>query len=181
MSTLKVNNITDLGDDAVVTSGVLDTLAVPAGGILQAVSVNKTETFSSSSTSLTDVTGLTASITPSSASNKILVFTSIMHGSSANGRTIFTVADGDNNLLLSPDSPGTKTPGFVGFETDELANLMNANYSFLHSPNTTSSFTYKIRTLTQVGTVYVNRTGNSGDSPTLAAGVSTITLMEVAG
>ena len=127
------------------------------------------------------MTGLSATITPKSTTSKILVLTSIMHGSLANGRTIFTLADGDNNNLLEPDSPGTKTPGFVGFETDETANLMNANYSFLHSPNTTSSFTYKIRTLTQVGTVYVNRTGNTGDSPTLAAGVSTITLIEVAG
>ena len=73
MSTLKVSNITDLGNDAVVTSGVLDTLAVPAGGILQVLSATKTTAFTQASSTQTVITDLTLSITPSSASSKILI------------------------------------------------------------------------------------------------------------
>ena len=152
-----------------------------SGGILQVVQAVKTDTFSSTSTSLTDVTGLTASITPSSTSSKILVLTSVTHGSSANIRTLITLADGSNNNLVTPDSPGSRTPVFVGFETNQTANLMNANFSLLHSPSTTSTFTYKIRAATQSGTVYINRDGNGADSSSIGRGVSTITLIEVAG
>jgi len=42
--------------------------------VLQVVSATKTDTFSTSSTSFVDVTGLTANITPSSTSSKIMVF-----------------------------------------------------------------------------------------------------------
>ena len=73
MSTLRVDNVTDLGDDPVVTAGVVAGGALPAGSILQVVSVTKTDSFTTSSSSFVDITGLSATITPSSASSKILV------------------------------------------------------------------------------------------------------------
>ena len=44
------------------------------GSVLQVVSQDKTTAFSTTSNSFVDVTGLSVSITPSSSSNKILVF-----------------------------------------------------------------------------------------------------------
>ena len=46
----------------------------------QVVSVNKTDTFSTNSTSKVDITGMSVSITPSSTSSKIMVFAEINHG-----------------------------------------------------------------------------------------------------
>ena len=49
-------------------------LATGVGGkIIQIVHVDKNDFFSTTSTSFTDITGLTANITPTSASNYILV------------------------------------------------------------------------------------------------------------
>jgi hypothetical protein len=48
--------------------------AIATGKVLQVVSTTKTDTFTTTSTSFTDITGMSVSITPSSASNKILVF-----------------------------------------------------------------------------------------------------------
>ena len=51
-----------------------DSFASGVGGkVLQVVSAAKTDTFSSSSTSLVDITGLSVAITPSSTSNKVLI------------------------------------------------------------------------------------------------------------
>ena len=46
---------------------------LPAGSVLQVVQDVKLDTFTTSSTSFTDVTGLSVDITPSSTSSKVLV------------------------------------------------------------------------------------------------------------
>ena len=56
--------------DSIVPSGGLPSGS--SGGIVQIKSVTKTDTFSATSNSYTDVTDLTLSITPQSTSNKIL-------------------------------------------------------------------------------------------------------------
>jgi hypothetical protein len=45
----------------------------PIGKILQVVSTTKTDVFTTSSGSFTDITGLSVSITPSSTSSKVLI------------------------------------------------------------------------------------------------------------
>ena len=54
------------------------------GKILQVVQVTKTDAFSSTSTSYTDVTGLAASITPTSSNSVILVRFDVQIGGSQN-------------------------------------------------------------------------------------------------
>ena len=44
-----------------------------AGGIIQVKSTTKTDTFTTNSTSFTDITGLSVTITPTRSDNKILV------------------------------------------------------------------------------------------------------------
>jgi hypothetical protein len=54
--------------------GTLSSSRLPTGSVLQVVSTSKTDTFSSSSSgSWIDITGLSATITPTNSSNKILV------------------------------------------------------------------------------------------------------------
>jgi len=59
------------GDTGVPASGM------PTGSVIQVQSTTKTNTFSTTSTSFTDVTGLSVSITPISTSSKILVIYSL--------------------------------------------------------------------------------------------------------
>ena len=62
---------------------IVPTTGVPTGGgggIIQVVQVTKTDQFATSSTSYTDVTGLSASITPIRDDSKILVRVCVMIG-----------------------------------------------------------------------------------------------------
>ena len=43
------------------------------GKVLQVVTATKTDSFSSTSSSYTDLTGITANITPASTSNKVMI------------------------------------------------------------------------------------------------------------
>jgi hypothetical protein len=154
-----------------------------AGRIIKVVNTNKTDTFSTTSTSLTDVTGLSASITPASTANKVLVTVSIPWGISSSVDTpIFTIADGSNNNLINASSPGGRTPAIIGQYGLISAAMGLASFSFVHSPNTTSSFTYKVRAQAGGGaTLHVNRSNADENAVTRSRGIATITLLEIKG
>ena len=129
---------------------------------------------------------MTANITPSATSSKVLVIASISGQRGKTNSTVggFTIARGGTNLIV-PDSPGNRTPVFVwGYGSDDTNHSFNMevyHYTFLDSPNTTSEQTYAVRAKNQYGssTIYVNRAENienSGDRP---QGVSSIILMEI--
>jgi hypothetical protein len=157
---------------------------------LQVVSATKTDVFSSSPASLpttVDVTGLSVNITPSSTSNKVLVFYNV-YTSSASGVTIAIsvildrsgtdIAIGD---AVSNHSRVTTYGGSLQATDGGAVSIHTMNY--LDSPSSTSALTYKIK----LGgfnstTVYVNRTGRDNDLASYDGRfVSTITAMEIEG
>lgn len=180
MSTLKVNNITDLGDE------YPGSLAYP-GQILQVVSTITTEPFTTTSTSYVDITDLSVSITPTSASSKVLVLISV-EGASTTATASSTAAVQlvrDSTPIGIGTNVGNRTAAtglITTRNTGADAITMAFTKSILDEPATTSTVTYKAQAMTHAGTAYVNRTQNDADT---TAGyirpVSTITLMEVAG
>lgn len=67
--------------DLSAVTGVLPGSALPAGATKQVVQTVKTDTFSTTSLTHVDVTGLSVTITPSSTSSKILVIVDFFDGS----------------------------------------------------------------------------------------------------
>ena len=78
--------------------------------VLQVLSTAKIDTFSSSSTSYVDVTGLSVAITPQFSTSKILVMAQINAGlsSTANGSAHFKLVGGNTASYL-PAAVGTRT------------------------------------------------------------------------
>ena len=172
-------------DAAAITSGVLDVARVPlAAGIgSNVVQTVKTDTFSTTSSSYTDVTGLSVAITPTSLTSRVLVIADLAWSQdNVNEVGHFTLTDGSNTNLVVPSAPGSRTPAFRGGYISVFGlDVQRATFALLHSPNTTSSFTYKVRARRPSGgTVFVNRSGVSTDSDVFVASVSTITAIEVA-
>jgi len=123
---------------------------VPAGGgggIIQVVHSSATAEVSQANsgttqTTLTD-TGLSATITPKFSTSKVLVLVhQSMHIENGNDNVQFQVnmllRDGSNNVLR----------GSLQFDSLRWKNQYAAadvySLNFLHSPNTTSAFTYKM-------------------------------------
>jgi hypothetical protein len=138
------------------------------GKVLQVVSTTKSDVFTTTSASYVDVTGLSTTITPSSASSKILVLANISYSASG-GR------DGNFQLLRGSTVIPTGVTGSVlnGAYTFSMFSLAQ---SFLDSPATTSATTYKIQVYVSAETIFVNRRALD----TTFTGQSTITLMEIA-
>ena len=150
--------------------------------VLQVVSTTKTDTFTTTSATYTDVTGLSLSITPSATTSKILLIASITGA----GQSVTTQGYGrfvrDSTAIGVGDAAGSRVQ--ATFPITLLANAFNTyslNASFLDSPATTSATTYKIQIRNEAGsgTIYINR--SETDSNTSAGGrfVSTITAMEI--
>lgn len=182
MSELSVGQLRGLTvNDNVITVPTGHKLYAP-GHVLQVVSTTFTGVFSTTSTTYSDVTGLSASITPGSANSKILVTGSINIGSNGflTNAVFYKVVRGSTDIALG-DSAATRIRGYSGAGTDQNA-MTSSAFEFLDSPASTSTLTYKLQLASNVSgqTVAVNRWVNDLDSPTRVRGVSTITLMEIA-
>jgi hypothetical protein len=184
VSTLKVNNVEDLGADPVVTNGVIAKAAFPAGTILQVVSTDKTDTFTTTSTTYTAVTGLSATITPRSTDSKILIVTQITHGfGNSTGFGHFKVTGGNTSSYVGVTA-GSRIAGVFGGLTNETTPNISLSGSivYLDSPATTSAVTYGVEVRQALtGSVVINRSVNDSDGAQTTRGASSITLMEVAG
>jgi hypothetical protein len=160
-------------------------LASGVGGkVLQVVSASKTDTFSlSTSNTYTDITGLSVSITPSSASNKILVMYNVSVGTNgANGYGYTKLLRGSTDIFIGDASSSRVRVSNGGCSIN--GNVIDKHsIQFLDSPSTTSSTTYKIQAYAQAGTgvIYVNRSYADSDDITNTRDASSITVMEIAG
>ena len=171
MSQLKVNSIVPVGG---LPSG-------SNGGIIQVKQTVKTDSFTSTSTSLVDITGFSVTITPSSNSNKILIYVSIgICSNSQASATCFALLRGSTNLISNTSGGFADTSNCFastggGGTSDNERKTLSPSIMFLDSPSTTSATTYKVQMLTSAGTGFFNQWGQNTDQ----AAVSTITVMEV--
>ena len=159
-----------------------------APAILQVVSTTKTDSFSTTSTTFTDVTGLTVSITPTSASSKILILANVQHSFSLDNGSFAFKLNGGNSSSYVGEAGGDRIRGVFGqtsgitlWDRPDLV-LQSSSIMFLDSPSTTSSTTYAVQAIRVTsGTLYVNRMGDDADQTNRTRGASSITVMEVAG
>jgi hypothetical protein len=146
-----------------------------AGYIIQVVTATDSTTRSTTGTSFVTASNtLSVSITPSSASNKILVMVDGGGRASNDDASLTTtIYRGATNL---GDSTGGLGSAVAGSEAGGGDNGMFSMH-LLDSPATTSSTTYQvyIKNSAGAGTVYINNNRNNQTSK------SSITVMEVKG
>ena len=172
---------------------------LPAGSVIQVVSTHKGSTFSGTSVLdnggyFVDVTGLSASITPTSSSSTILILTTLYAGNSNmyqfSYRIKRTIGATTTFPILGTTEGGRPiSTGHVGsystYNIDSTYGTVNAGGNHRDSPNTTLAITYQVQlgSYSSVPIVYVNRSyafqASANDFETIP--VSTIILMEIAG
>jgi hypothetical protein len=145
----------------------------------------KTNTFTTTSATFTDVDGLTATITPSSETSKILVIAYIpAMGTEGSNQGFHVRLSGGNATNFVGNASGSRVRtafGSASFITNIQFNLYPVTLSFLDAPATTSATTYSVQVRRGAGgTVFVNRTESNLDSAVSPAAASSITVIEVA-
>jgi hypothetical protein len=170
-----------------VTSGTLPGARLPVGSVLQVVQATLAGTQAVSGASAwADVTSertLSVSITPTSASSKILV-------------SFVVNCDGENNLYFRilrgatvvgvGNADGSRqqvSAGNAAISGNSNGTTMMMN-QFLDSPATTSSTTYKIQAYCDSsagsGTYYINYASGDANNAHSSRCISSITVMEIA-
>jgi hypothetical protein len=185
MSTLKTNAIQTVAGKPILNS---------TGSILQVVHTQLTTSFSGTSTQTgtgyyIDVTGLSATITPTSSSNRILILTNMYIGNTTSGQGYqqhFRIKRNGTAIILGAGEGGRPTStgriNMYNFSTYSMMQFSGVHYD---SPSSTSALTYQIALggYSSSPIVYLNRSetwqnsANNYDSTP----VSTLTLMEVSG
>jgi hypothetical protein len=156
-------------DDVLKYDGTAWTTVRNAGIGSNVVSTQKTDSFTTTSGSFVAVDGLSATITPTKATSKILVFADFTFSNSSNdlNSTFVTLFRGATDL-------GTGTIGVKGGR-NVLEMQQDAAVMLLDSPATASATTYEIRIKVDGGTGRINQRPGGA-----SRGTSRITLVEVA-
>ena len=157
------------------------TAAGNAGIGSNVVSVAKTDTFSMSSATFADVTGLSATITPTSETSRMLVIVSMNVGSTISTHSALVRLRRDSTNLFIGDAEGSRNR--ASSSATENANSSNSlGVVFLDSPSVATPVEYKIQLASSDGDrlVTVNRTVNDTNAVTTPRLASSITVIEVA-
>jgi len=166
--------------DSTTATGLKWAAAAGGGKVLQVVSTTKTDTFTSTSTTNVDITGLSATITPSSATSTILVMLDLT-GSGVPAASYMTYQLVRNSTAIAiGDASSSRTRASNSIYGAVTGVLGSASNTFLDSPSTTSATTYKVQGRTNTtGTIYINRAATDTDADSFVRTVSSITLMEI--
>jgi len=151
-----------------LVSGTLASSQLPAGSVLQVVQVNATTSQSTASASYVDATGLSLNITPSSASNKILVMAHLEGAIGVSGVNTHAFFRVFRDSAITVVATSMRSYGYGGSGVYIAGSVA---MTVLDAPNTTSPVNYKVQFLKQAGAnAYI-----SGEN-----GWSTLTVMEIA-
>jgi hypothetical protein len=159
-----------------------------SGAVVQVKSTTLTSTFSGTATlgTFMAVTGLTVAITPTSASNKVLVLANLVCTNNNGGQGLSAILTGGNCASYVGDAAGSRQRSASATSNGTSSyTAQNMVFNYLDSPATTSATTYGISInylANSAGTnvLYVNRSGDDSDVNYVSRNASTITVMEVA-
>jgi len=178
-SILKVDQLQDSGGNNLVTSngsGVIT--AAGFGKVLQVVSVTDDTEVTVNNQTYTD-TGLTASITPSSTSSKILITVTHQVLLSASASAFYggiKLLRGSTDIF-DPQPTNSTGPFGMGHSTGSGSIYTYFPMQFLDSPNSTSQQSYKTqcRNYSTSGSSYIMINDGAANNN----GESVMTLMEI--
>lgn len=187
-SILKVNTLQDAGGNTILSSdgsGNLSNLAF--GKVLQVVSAQFTEPVTVSGVSnsgFTDST-ITASITPSSTSSKIIVWfnVSVANTGSGGSRLRLRLQRGSTPIGVGTGTTGNRIVGTASalYESNDPYETQTIPMLWYDSPASTSEQTYKVALSTN-GTsqnFYFNRSRDDTDNDDNVRTITQVLLVEI--
>jgi hypothetical protein len=167
ITSAKITDATIVNSD-ISTTAAIATTKLGAGAIRQ-VSQQVYSTFAQTNSQTYTDSGLTLAITPTSSSSKILVIVSMQFS---------TNTASSQNISCDLLRSGSSIRTFEQVLGQAAVTGTQISFTYLDSPSTTSSTTYKVQIKGSAGTGQYIRINNYLSSDGNAA--STITLMEIA-
>jgi hypothetical protein len=144
------------------TGKTIPRAALPAGSVLQVAQAVKTDTFSTSGWTMVDITGLTVTLTPTSATSKFLVMARVY--ASGNYYSTYLNLVRNSTTIFTGDAAGSRPTPTSFFALDVTQSNDHGfvhmhSFSYLDSPGTGSAVTYKLQASGRAPSyvMYINR------------------------
>jgi len=183
IQSLGITDGTIVNADINASAAIAGTKLTGVGKVLQVVHTTYQSQAVTTSATPADISGFSATITPSSASNKVLVLVSVQMGAEDNSYGYILLLRGSTSLIVGNGASGNQKNTFIstGYN-DGVAAMRTGSNSYLDSPNTTSATTYKIQFAQGNGSysLYINRQHDTSNGGYIQFPVSSITLLEIA-
>jgi hypothetical protein len=177
---------TDLVKDG---AQAIEDLAVAVAAVLPSaigsnvVQTVKTDTFSTTSSSFVTITGLTATITPSTNTSKILAIATVSGGMLAVASfssPLFRIARSGANSPVATSAGSRGAGTAVGFVTGDRQQV-ETSMQWLDSPASASPVTYEVQTCRiNAGTVLIGAGGDDTNNGERTRSTCALLLIEVA-
>ena len=157
----------------------------PTGAVVQVVYDSMGAQLSFDTNTWTEVPNLSASITPKSTSNKVLVTASLNVGGQTDNYVVAIRLYRDSTAIALGDTTGNRPTCWMSVGAQQWYNYVRqqATNTFLDSPSTTSEITYKLFVwdTRDSDNVYINRSYYDYDGSPSPVSLSSILLQEIAG
>ena len=167
-------------DSQTLAEAIADGLDAANAGIgTNVVQATFTGTQTISSATLVDVTSLSATITPTSNTAKVLIIARVNYSVSNTERAAFSLLRGATEVFIgdAAGSRGRATHSGYSQTSDEMKDVTMV---YVDSPATASATTYKVQGARSSGNLYINRTATDTDSSSWYRGTSSLLVVEVA-
>jgi hypothetical protein len=164
-----------------LTGQVADANA-PSGSVIQIVQSVLTSAVAGNSQSYTSI--LTASITPSSSSNKVFILLNAAMGAGTSGNVQCQITRNGTHIYLGDASSSRAQVTGMAFDNFQSVSVVPMSISYLDSPATTSAVTYDFRLREPANSsyrFYVNRSDSDNDAIYRGRAATSFILMEIAG
>ena len=149
------------------------------GKIIQVKYGTKVDTFSTAATSFTDITGLAATITPTSTSNFIAIW-AFINGNTTGSKAYGRIARDSTAIGVGTASGSTVSAGWDMNHGGSSNRAQTSGNVWVEQAQSTNSTVYKVQVRHENGgaDVYVNRTSSATDDASCGRYSSSIIVME---
>ena len=170
---------------ATLASGAITSSILPSGSVLQVKQSIRNEVATKTGSGFSAIPGLSVSITPSSASNKILVHVelgTVETTGNQYGHFIRLYKGGSHLTGASAINVGSRNAVFAGGRTTNNNHSQGYSGSYLDTAGGTSAITYAVYWNAEggYGTLYLNSEQNNPDGGAYLHNISSITVTEIA-
>jgi len=170
---------------ATLASGAITSSTLPAGSVLQVKQSIRNEVATKTGSGFDAIPGLSVSITPSSASNKILVHVelgTVETTGNQYGHFIRLYKGGSHLTGASAINVGSRNAVFAGGRTTNNNHSQGYSGSYLDTAGGTSAITYAVYWNAEggYGTLYLNSEQNNPNGGAYLHNISSITVTEIA-
>ena len=170
---------------ATLASGAITSSILPSGSVLQVKQSIRNEVATKTGSGFAAIPGLSVSITPSSASNKILVHVelgTVETTGNQYGHFIRLYKGGSHLTGASAINVGSRNAVFAGGRTTNNNHSQGYSGSYLDTAGGTSAITYAVYWNAEggYGTLYLNSEQNNPNGGAYLHNISSITVTEIA-